>query len=62
MYTCAPNRPSCFHGCRLGFRKLESDITKLVRHIAVQEAKKTKQGPVAEEEKKILSDGLNEEP
>ena len=46
----------------LRFKKLETDITKIVRHIAVQEAKKAKQSPVAVEEKEILSDGLNEEP
>lgn len=46
----------------LRFKKLETDITKIVRHISVQEAKKAKQSPVAEEEKGKLSDGLSEEP
>ena len=45
----------------LRFKKLETDITKLVRHIAVQEAKKAKQSPVTEE-KGILPNGINEEP
>ena len=46
----------------LRFKKLETDITKVVRHIAVQEAKKAKQSSITEEEREKLPDGLSEEP